>query len=153
MSINPKHNKDQIKNLIRRYLKGDFHDVSQLEQYNTPKNQKWLRDNLTQDQARIWLSENARRFDTSTETEKNYTSHITQQRISHHHEVAVSKIHSINQLGFAFITEFQDTGSLIKYYNLTIKKFENEIQMKDTDNLYADLRFQIESINQLKKQR
>lgn len=60
MSVQPPKNKEQIRKLLRQYLHGDFDNVENLNQFNTPKNREWLQKYLTLEQQQIWLQSNTK---------------------------------------------------------------------------------------------
>lgn len=156
MSVSPDHNKWQIQKLLRDYLDGKFDDISLLNQYNTEKNQQWLADNLTQDQQKVWLAPSVKEIDVSWDNSNAawaQNNSNTNNRIENHVAIAVQKIKEINTLGFSFKVDFSDSWELQKVYNMEIKKYEEDIKSKDTQNLFEDLKFQIDSIKSLKQQK
>lgn len=65
-------------------------------------------------------------------------------------EISVKNIEKINELGFNFKKDFENSGELIKYFNLIISKDQNNIIKKDDKNIFQDLSLQIQEIRKLK---
>ena len=156
MSVSPDHNKAQILKLLRDYLSGEFDDVSLLKQYKTERNIAWLENNLTPSQQKIWISSNIKEIDiwwNPTQLLHESSESVIVQRVENHFQTAVEKIKQMNMLGFSFQESFANSGELQKVFNMTIKKSEDAIKKRDTQNLFEDLKFQIESIQSLKQKK
>lgn len=98
-----------------------------MRQFDTPKNQKWLAENLTEDQQKIWLSKNRKEYNfENNENEKN--SFEIERK--HHIRVINDKIREINELGFSFDTNIIDRENLADYFLDEIEIKREEIREK-----------------------
>jgi hypothetical protein len=144
MMLWTEHNKKQIAKLLLDYLLWKFDNLSQLNQYNTDKNKKWLWKNLTEEQVKVWLWENEEIINISEEQENdevNESEENLKLRIFHHFEVSIKKIEEINKLWFDFNTDFEKEWDLLKSFNTEIKRKEWEIKAKNWgENLFKDLK-------------
>ncbi|AKH33337.1 hypothetical protein XF24_01014 [candidate division SR1 bacterium Aalborg_AAW-1] len=148
MSWSPKYNKHQINKLLMDYLVGKFDIIDDMNQYDTPKNKNWLENNLNDEQQKIRLLNNRQEFIIDDKYGENEGKENIQIRLHNHVEVAKNKIKEFNQLGYEYITEFSSPGSLVEYYNTIIKKDSIGLKEKN-ENLFADLKLQIDEIQGL----
>lgn len=156
MSLNPSYNKRQINRLLLDYLTWKFDNLEELNQYKTTGNINWLDKNLSKEQQNIWLSKNRKEInidnDFNDENQENYSDENLESRINNHIEISIKKIEDLNELWFEFETHFENKWEIKKYFNLEIKKKEEEIKTKIWDsNIYEDLKFQINTILKLEK--
>ena len=153
MSLNPQCNKQQINILLRDYLMWKYDNIEALYQYNTPKNKDWLQENLDKNQQMIWLSKNTMKIDFKNNWNKNWQENKDIQ-INNYFEIAIQNIQHINLLWFEFQTHFTKAWELVQYFDAIIKQKQGEIACKDThENLFEDLKLQVNSIKQSFKTR
>lgn len=146
MSINPRFNKKQFREILIRYLNWDLDNVSEMRQFDTPANQKWLNENLNPEQQKIWLDKNRAEFEIKNNSEE--LENNSSENIAHHIRVANDKINEINSFGFEF-NNFDNLSELEKYFNETIKKQKSQIKQKTGNNIFEDLEFQIKSAKEI----
>lgn len=82
MWINTDYNKSQFEQILRQYLKWEFDDENELNQFKTPKNQKWIEENLDLEQRKIWFSKNEKEFLIKTKNSKNPEKNFRKIKIS-----------------------------------------------------------------------
>ncbi len=150
MSVNPRYNKKQFHEILKKYLEGEFDDISQMNQFKTPKNQKWLSENLNEEQQKIWLSKNRKEYN----FEKNESKENSFEKERQHHiRVINDKIREIGRLGLVF-EEF--TGEWWAHLEEHIKGIlyyeEAFIRFHWWKHLFDDIRFQLESIKKIDEQ-
>lgn len=149
MSINPRYNKEQFREILTRYLKWDFDNIEEMRQFDTPKNQKWLAENLTEHQQKIWLSKNRKEYNFENHENEKNSFEIEKQ---HHIRVINDKIREINELGFNFDANITDRDILTDYFLDEIETKRTEITQKWWEYLLADIQFQFESMLEIDNQ-
>lgn len=152
MSINPAYNKDQINSLLYNYLLWKFENIQDCKQYDTENNNKWLAENLTEEQQKIWLSSNREEISLDQEINDKSINNLN-NLIEENYNNCINIINLINELWFNFKTNFDKYWQLLEYYNIHIKNCNKDIEKRDKQNLTQDLENQINLIKKLFKEK
>ena len=141
-------NKKQITDLLKKYLIGKLDNLSELKHFDTEKNKKWLNNNLSKNQKKIWLKSNKKEINLDLNNSEKVDN--TFDKVKNFFDIAVNKIILLNEeYSLELKEKFKKPWEIVEYFNSHIKKKENEIlklERKNDTQLYEDLKLQINAI-------
>lgn len=133
--FNPEYNKSQWKEILKKYLEWKFDNPENFEIYNTERNIYWIKNNLTEEQTKVWLSKNKERFFLKDEDIKGSINNLD-SRISHYYRVALKKISDLEQYWFSFLKEFENIEDFINYVESSWDFIKLKSYLNDFVNKY-----------------